>query len=105
MAEGLAPRILCTGVGLISSDQTVRAEVVLKAGGCEARGVAEGPNTAGGDVRLTARAALEAVGGLLAENVVLGVNEVRLASLGGEPVVQVAIDLVDQCRDGLEHGT
>lgn len=98
VAEGLAPRILCSAVGIISSDLTVRAEVVLKAGRAEARGVREGPNTAGRDLDMVARATLEALDGLLAEHVNLGLHEVRLDRLGGETVVLAAVDVTEGRR-------
>lgn len=104
VAEDFTPRILCSGVGLLASDLTVRAEVVLKTGGLESRGVSEGPN-AGSDLVLIARAALEAVGGLLAERLILGLNEVRLGTLGGQPVVMAAVDLVEGRRSETLVGT
>ncbi len=104
VAEDFTPRILCSGVGVMVSDLTVRAEVVLKTGGLESRGVSEGPN-AGSDLVLIARAALEAVGGLLAERLILGLNEVRLGTLGGQPVVMAAVDLVEGRRSETLVGT
>ena len=98
VAEGLTPRILCCGLGVIASDLSVRAEVVLKAGDSDSRGVCEGANNAGSDVRLLAQATIEAVLGLLAERLVLGVTEVRIRNLGGERVVMAAIDLVEGRR-------
>lgn len=105
VAEGLTPRMLCSGVGVIASDLNVRAEVVLKAGNTESRGVCEGANNAGSDVRLLAQATIEAVLGLLAERLVMGVNEVRIRNLGGERVVMAAIDLVEGRRSETLFGT
>ena len=95
VAEGLTPRITCGGVGVMVSDMVVRAEVQLRAGEVEARGTLEGPNHADSDVQLVARATLEAVTELLTETVLLHLNEVRIAQLGGETVVMTAVDLVE----------
>lgn len=98
LAEEVAPRIACAGVGVMATDQRVRAEVQLSAGELEARGVREGPNHAGSDVQLVAEAALDAVGQLLADPVLLHLHEVRLDELAAQPVVLVAVDLVEGRR-------
>ena len=95
VAEGLTPRITCGGVGVMSSDMGVRAEVQLRAGEVEARGTREGPNHADSDVHLVARAALDAVTELLTEPVLLHLVEVRIVQLGGQTVVTTAVDLVE----------
>ncbi len=95
VVEGLTPRITCGGVGVMASDMVVRAEVQLRAGEVEARGTREGPNHADSDVLLVARATLDAVTELLSEPVLLHLNEVRIAHLGGQTVVMTAVDLVE----------
>ncbi len=95
VAEGLAPRITCSGVGVMASDMVVRAEVQLLAGEVEARGTREGPNHADADVQLIARATLDAVAELLVEPVLLHLNEIRTTEMGGQSVVTTAVDLVE----------
>ena len=95
VAEGLAPRIICSGVGVMASDMVVRAEVQLLAGELEARGTREGPNHAEADVQLIARATLDAVSEMLVEPVLLHLNEIRTTDLGGKRVVSTAVDLVE----------
>jgi len=50
VAEDWAPRMLCSSVGLMATDLTVRAEVHLRAGEIEARGTCEGPNQGDSDL-------------------------------------------------------
>ncbi len=95
VAESMAPRITCSGVGVMASDMVVRAEVQLLTGEVEARGTREGPNHAEADIQLVARATLEAVSELLVEPVLLHLNEIRITDLGGQSVVEVAVDLVE----------
>lgn len=95
VAESMAPRIICSGVGVMASDMVVRAEVQLLTGEVEARGTREGPNHAEADIQLVARATLEAVSELLVEPVLLHLNEIRITDLGGQSVVEVAVDLVE----------
>ena len=95
VAEGLTPRITCGGVGVMSSDMVVRAEVHLRAGEVEARGKREGPNHAESDIQLVARATLDAVSELLVDPVLLHLNEIRVESLGGQTAVMTAVDLVE----------
>lgn len=98
VAEDSFPRLVCLGVSLMSSDRSVRAEVRLGSGGQEATGVAEGPNHADSDVHCIATAAVDAVAGLLALPLVLHLREVRLDTLGGQPTILVAVDLVESRR-------
>jgi hypothetical protein len=95
VAEGLTPRITCGGVGVMVSDMVLRAEVQLRVGEVESQGTREGPNHADADVQLVARATLDAVTELLAEPVLLHLNEVRISHLGGETVVMTAVDVVE----------
>ncbi len=95
VAEGLTPRIVCSGVGVMASDMVVRAEVQLMVGEVEARGTREGPNHAEADVQLVARATLDAVAELLVEPVLLHLNEIRITDLGGQSVISTAVDLVE----------
>jgi hypothetical protein len=105
VAEGLAPRITCGGVGVMASDMVVHAEVQLRAGEIEARGTREGPNHVNSDVHLVARAALDAVAELLVEPVLLHLKEIRLESLGGQDVVMIAVDLVEGRASDTLFGT
>ena len=105
LAEDLAPRIQCAGVGLLSAETLVRAEVRLRAGDLEARGTREVPNHAGSDVAAVAEAALAAVGELLADPLLLHLNEIRIESVGGSAVVLVAVDLVEGRRSETLFGT
>ncbi len=105
LAEDLAPRLICAGVGVMASDMVVRAEVQLRVGNVEAQGTCEGPNHAESDVQLVARATLEAVGQLVVEPVLLHLNEIRIRPLGGQTVVMVAVDLVEGRASDTLYGT
>jgi len=98
LAEEGATRVICSGVGVMASDMIVRAEVQLRAGSLEARGTREGPNHAGSDLDLVARAVLDALGQMLEDPVLLHLKEIRLEELGGQMVVLVAVDLVEGRR-------
>jgi len=98
VAEDAFPRLVCLGVGLMSSDRSVRAEVRLGSGGREATGVVESANHADSDLECIARATVDAVGRLLALPAVLHLREVRLDSVGGQSTVLVAVDLVESRR-------
>ncbi|MCP4571865.1 MAG: hypothetical protein GY838_05885 [bacterium] len=98
VAEDPAARLRCVGVGVMSSDTLVRAEVQLQSGEMEARGAEEGPNHAGSDVELVARASLAALAELLTDPVMLHLHDVRMETLGGHTVVLVAVDLVEGRR-------
>ena len=105
VAEGLTPRIICGGVGVMSSDRTVSAEVHLRAGEVEARGKREGPNHADSDIQLIGRATLDALAELLQDPVLLHLNEIRVETLGGVPVVMAAVDLVEGRASDTLFGT
>ena len=105
VAEDPAVRLRCVGVGVMSSDTLVRAEVQLLAGEVEARGVQEGPNHAGSDVQLVARATLSALSELLTDPVLLHLHDVRLMSLAGHEIVLAAVDLVESRSTETLFGT
>lgn len=105
LAEDVAPRITCANVGVMASDQLVRAEVQLKAGDIEALGTVEGPNHAESDMTLVARATVEALSQLLVDPVLLHLKEVRLENLGGQVVVLTAVDLVEGRNSDTLFGT
>ena len=105
LAEEIAPRVKCVGVGLLSTETTVRAEVDLQAGGLRARGSAEGPNRSASDIDLIAEATLDAVQRLLDEAIALNLSEVRVDPLGGQKVVLVAVELVEGRRAERLFGT
>jgi len=83
----------------------VRAVVRLQAGDLMALGTREVPNHAGSDVVAVAEAALAAVGELLADPLLLHLNEIRTESMGGTAVVLVAVDLVEGRRSETLFGT
>jgi hypothetical protein len=105
LAEEMAPRVKCAGVGLLSTEATVRAEVDLAAAGLSARGTAEGPNRSASDIDLIAQATLSAVQCLLDEAVALNLCEVRVDPLGGQKVVLVAVELIEGRRAERLFGT
>lgn len=94
LAEELAPRLLCNGVGVMLTGNILRAEVDLQAAGLESSGVAEGPNRTGGDLPLVAAATLDAVENLVGEPLGLELTELRSERLGGGEVVLVAVEMV-----------
>jgi hypothetical protein len=105
LAEEMAPRVKCGGVGLKSTETIVRAEVDLAAAGLSARGVAEGPNRSASDIDLIAQATLAAVQSLLDEAVTLNLCEVRVDPLGGQKVVLVAVEIIEGRRAERLFGT
>jgi len=98
LAEELAPRLLCNGVGVMSAGNQLRAEVDLQAAGLEASGTAEGPNRSGGDLHLVAQATLAAVESLVDEPMGLELVELRRERLGSGEVLLVAVELVQGRR-------
>ncbi len=105
LAEELAPRLLCNGVGVLSTDNTLRAEVDLQAAGQEASGVSEGPNRSGGDLHLVASATLDAVENLVHEPLGLELVELRRERLGAGEILLVAVELVQGRRCEQLYGT
>ena len=105
LTEEIPPRLTCNGVGTMASNESVRAEVILQAGEVEARGACEGPNAHASDLTLVARAALQAVGELVEEPILLHLNEVRQEEAGGRQVILVAVDLVEGRRTETLFGT
>lgn len=105
LAEEFAPRLLCNGVGVMSSRGQVRAEVDLQAAGLEAAGVAEGSNRHGGDLQMVATATLDAVEALVEEPIGLNLLELRHERFGREHVVLVAVELVLDRRAEILYGT
>jgi len=105
IAEDAPPRLQCTGVAVMASDMTVRAEVELQAGNVETRGSEEGPNHAESDISLVARATVDAIRQLLDEPVLLNLAEVKLAAIGGTTVVMAAVELVEGRRAERLFGT
>jgi hypothetical protein len=98
VSEEMAPRVQCNDVGVMATEMVVRVEVLLKAGGMEARGTCEGPNHSGSDGLLVARAALDALMELMADKVLLHLHELRFETLGSKDVVLCAVDLVEGRR-------
>ncbi len=105
LEEAVAPRILLGGVGLLSTERTVKAEVELRVGLLEARSTQEGANCSGSDLQLVARAAVEAVRQLLAEPVILTLADLRLAQVAGETIVVAAVELTEGRRSEQLIGT
>ncbi len=94
LAEELAPRLQCNGVGVMTTGNQLRAEVDLQAAGLESTGTAEGPSRSGGDLQLVAQATLAAVETLVDEPLGLELAELRRERLGGGDVVLVAVEMV-----------
>ncbi len=105
LAEELAPRLLCNGVGLMSNGDFLRAEVDLQAAGLEASGFAEGSNRHGGDLQLVALATLNAIEELVNEPLGLELIDLRHERLGREDIVLVAVELVQGRRGEQLYGT
>ena len=98
------PRLLCSGVGVLVSERLIRAEVQLRAGDVEARGVQEGPNHPHGDLDLIGRAALAAVSQLVADELLLYLQDIRSVALGGRSVILAAVTLVEGRRSEVLWG-
>jgi len=105
LEEILAPRIQCSGVGVLASDQSVRAEVELQAGLVEARGVEEGPNHRDSDLLLIGRATVAAIRELLDDPALLNLSDVRVAEMAGQRVMLSAVELVEGRRSEKLFGT
>jgi hypothetical protein len=105
LEEAAAPRLLCSGVGVMASETTIRAEVDLCAGEVEVRGAEEGPNREDGDLHVVARAALAALSELLDEPILLSLSEVRLQQVAEQPLALVAVELVEGRRSERLFGT
>jgi hypothetical protein len=105
LEEVAGPRVRCTGVGVLTSDTSVRAEVDLQAAVVEARGVAEGPNHADSDIVLVARAAVAAVRQLVDEAVLLNLSDVRVIEVAGQAVMMAGVELVEGRRSERLFGT
>ena len=105
LAEELAPRLLCNGVGVLTTENMLRAEVDLQAAGREASGVAEGPNRSGGDLHLVGLATLDAVEHLVNESLGLELVELRRERLGTGDILLAAVELVQGRRCEQLYGT
>ena len=105
LEEALQPRIQCGGVGLLTSEQSVKAEVELRAGFLESRGSEEGGNHSGSDMLLVARATVAAVRQLVDEPIVLNLADIRVAKIGGEDIVLAAVELIEGRRSERLYGT
>lgn len=91
-------RVECAGLGLMVSGATLSATVELVRGEAAAQGRANGPNHPGMDLQILARAAVQAVEKLLEDPVSLSLADVRSQEAAGEPVLVVAVDLVEGRR-------
>ena len=105
LAEELAPRLLCNGVGVLTTENILRAEVDLQAAGMEASGVAEGPNRSGGDLQLVGLATLDAVEHLVSESLGLELVELRRERVGTGDIILAAVELVQGRRCEQLYGT
>lgn len=105
LAEELGPRLLCNGVGVLSTENLLRAEVDLQAAGSESSGTAEGVNRGGNDLRLVAAATLDAVGGLVDEPVDFHLVELRRERIGTSEIILVAVEMVQGRRSETLYGT
>ncbi|MCP4292829.1 MAG: hypothetical protein GY780_13475 [bacterium] len=95
LAEAGPLRVVCSGVGVMASDMLVRAEVQLKIGNVEVRGIEEGANHSGSAIVLVARATLNALTQIVVDPIVLHLQEVRSDHLGDENVILCAVNLVE----------
>ncbi|HPF71880.1 MAG TPA: hypothetical protein PLQ13_14500, partial [Candidatus Krumholzibacteria bacterium] len=75
------------------------------AGDLEASGTREVPNHVAADVVAVAEASLAAIAELVADPLMLHLNEIRTETVGGASVVLVAIDLVEGRRTDTLFGT
>lgn len=98
LEEAIAPRIQLGGVGLLTTERSIKAEVELRAGLLEARAVYEGASSLGNDLQLVARATVEAVSQLIADPVAMSLSDLRLCDLGGEQVVIAAVEFAEGRR-------
>jgi hypothetical protein len=105
LAEELGPRLLCNGVGVLSTENLLRAEVDLQAAGSESSGTAEGVNRGGNDLRLVAAATLDAVCGLVDEPVDFHLVELRRERIGAGEIILVAVEMVQGRRSETLYGT
>jgi hypothetical protein len=105
LAEELGPRLLCNGVGVLSTENLLRAEVDLQAAGSESSGTAEGVNRGGNDLRLVAAATLDAVGALVDEPVEFHLVELRTERIGAGEIILVAVEMVQGRRSETLYGT
>lgn len=105
LEEILAPRIQCNGVGVLASDQSIRAEVELQSGLVEAHGVEEGPNHTDSDLVLVGRATVDALRQLLDEPVLLNLTEVRVEEVAGQRILLAAVEMVEGRRSERLFGT
>jgi len=105
LAEEFGPRLKLNGVGVMSNNDHLRAEVDLQAAGLEASGVAEGANRYGGDIHLVALATLEAVQALVNEPLGLELVELRRERLGRDDIMLVAVEMVQGRRSERLYGT
>lgn len=105
LEEAIPPRIQCGGVGLLTSERSIKAEVELRAGALEARGAEEGANHAGSDMLLVARAAVTAVRQLIEDPIVLSLSDLRIEPIAGEDVVLATVELVEGRRAERLYGT
>ncbi|HPF35276.1 MAG TPA: hypothetical protein P5571_06985 [Candidatus Krumholzibacteria bacterium] len=91
-------RVECAGLGLMVSGANLTATVELVRGEASAQGRAAGPNQPGMDQQILARAAVQALENLLGSVVQLSVADVRPQETAGEPLLVVAVDLVEGRR-------
>ncbi len=97
-------RFVCSGVGVMASDSLVRAEVQLRVGDLQMRGVAEGSNHKGSAISLVAQATCKTLLQMVDEPVTLHLREVRKQHLGGQDLVVCAIELVEGRRSEMLFG-
>ena len=91
-------RVECRGVGVTAAGALLTAMVELAVGERTARAEERGPNQPGLENQLLGRATVAALRDLIADPVTLNLTDVREIDLAGEPVVCVAVDLVEGRR-------
>ena len=105
LTEDLAPRVVCSEVGVMAAEMRVRAEVLLRAGDLEARGVSEGPNHDDSDLRLVGQATLAAIHQLLVDPVLLDLHEIEIQQVGGHAIILTAVNLIEGRQGVVLFGT
>jgi len=98
LEEAPLSRVECTGVGVMVSGASLTATVELMRDDTAAQSREMGPNHAGMDLQLIARAAIASLADLVDEPVSLSIADVREAEAAGETVVVAAVDLVEGRR-------
>jgi len=105
VAQDMAPRVICDGVGVMVGENRVRAEVRLSAGELLVSGQVEKPNHPAADMHAVAEATLEALGRLYQGPFLLSLEELTTTRLGGREAVLAAVCMVEGRRSEILLGS